>query len=43
MEEFSFGVDVGWLGCVKVEHQNRRRDGEKAIAKRRDTADLVTG
>jgi hypothetical protein len=36
-------VDIGWLGCVKVEHQNRRRNGENAVAERRDTADLFTG
>jgi hypothetical protein len=28
---------------VKVEHQNRRRDRENAIAERRYTADLFTG
>ena len=43
MEEFGLGVDVGWLGRVKVEHQNGRRDGEKAVAERRDAADLAAG
>jgi hypothetical protein len=36
-------VDVGRFGCVKVEHQNRRGNGENAIAERRDTADLFAG
>jgi hypothetical protein len=36
-------MDIGWLGGVKVEHQNRRRNGENAIAERRDPADLFTG
>ena len=43
MEEFGLRVDVGWLGGVKVEHQNGRRDGEKAVAQRRDAADLAAG
>ena len=43
MEEFGLRVDVGWLGRVKVEHQNGRRDGEKAVAQRRDAADLAAG
>ena len=42
-EEFSLRVDIGWLGRVKVEHQNCRRDGENAVAERRDAADLFTG
>ena len=33
-------MDVGWFGCVKVEHQNCRRNGENAIAERRDAANL---
>ena len=32
-----------WLGRVEVEHQNGRRDGEEAIAERRDAADLAAG
>src|ERR1700677_5301897 len=43
VEEFSLRVDIGCFGRVKVEHQNRRRNGENAIAERRDTADLFTG
>ena len=42
-QEFGFGVDIGRFGCVKVEHQNRRGNGENAIAERRDTADLFAG
>jgi hypothetical protein len=36
-------VDIGCFGRMKVQHQNRRRDGENAVAERRDTADLFTG
>ena len=43
MEKFGLRVDIGWLGRVKVEHQNGRRDGENAVAERRDAADLFTG
>jgi hypothetical protein len=42
-EQFGLRVDIGWLGCVKVEHQNRRRNSENAIAERRDSADLLAG
>jgi len=38
VEEFGLGVDVRWLRRVKVEHQNGRRNGEEAIAERRDAA-----
>ena len=43
MEEIGLGVNIGWLGRVEVEHQNGRRDGEEAIAERRDAADLAAG
>jgi hypothetical protein len=43
MEEFGLRVDFGWLGRVKVEHQNGRRDGEEAVAERRYAADLAAG
>ena len=36
-------MDIGRLGGVKVEHQNGGRDGEKAVAQRRDAAHLATG
>ena len=36
-------MDVGWLGRVKVEHQNGRRDGEQAVAERGDAAHLAAG
>ena len=42
-EEFGLGVDVGWLGRVKIEHQHRRGDSENAVAQRRDAADLAAG
>jgi hypothetical protein len=37
------GVDIGGLGRVKVQHENGRRDGEKAVAERRDAAHLAAG
>jgi hypothetical protein len=42
-KEFGLGVDVGGFGRVKVEHQNGRRNGEKAIAERRNAAHLAAG
>ena len=43
VEEFGLGVDVGWFGRVKIEHQDGRRDGEKTVAQRRDTTDFAAG
>ena len=42
-EQFSLGVDVGWLGRAKVEHQHRRGKGENAVAQRLDAADVAAG
>ena len=33
-EELALRANIGWPGCVKIEHQNRRRNGENAIAER---------
>ena len=43
MQQFGLRVDVGWLGRVKVEHENSRRDGEEAVAERRDAAHFAAG
>jgi hypothetical protein len=36
-------VDINWFGCVEVEDQNGRSDGEKAVAQSRDTTDFAAG
>jgi hypothetical protein len=43
MKKVGLGVDIRWLGRVKVEDKNGRGDGKKAIAERRNAAHLTAG
>src|SRR5574337_1581155 len=42
-QEFTFGVNIGGLGGVDVEDEQRHGDGEDAVAQRRDAPELRPG